>query len=386
MKQADYILIKTHSGLEEVLEKELLEWDIPVLERGFRCVFIPYSPEYVYQANMFLRTALRVLVPVGDFMASSTDDIYREALKIRWEDYFPVNKTFAIDFSGRSEVFTHLKFASLRLKDAVCDRFRNKLGSRPSIDRDHPDIYINLHVSEDKISISVDTSGESLHIRGSRMEQNQAPLNEVLAAGLVRLTGWDMKSEFVDGMCGSGTFSSEAVAMASGASPCLTRTHYAFRNLPDYNEALYEAMMEEARVRVKKIDFPVRANDISFANTNKARRNLHALGLADSVKFTSVDFMQMKPLTESGVILLNPPYGERMEVADLPKLYGEIGTALKHTWPGFKCGLISSSPEALNAVGLRQRINRTVFNGALECKFRVYEMYPGTKRNGPEPA
>lgn len=384
MSEPKYILIKTHSGIEEVLEKELIEWDIPVLEKGFRCVFIPYKPEYVYQANMFLRTALRVLVPVSEFHAISTDDIYLNALKIHWEDYFPVNKTFAIDFSGRSEVFTHLKFASLRLKDAICDRFRNKLGSRPSIDREHADVHINLHLNDDKISISIDTSGDSLHIRGNRLTQNQAPLNEVLAAGLIRLTGWDMNSEFVDGMCGSGTFSSEAIAMAKQMAPCLSRKYYAFQNLPDYNEPLYEEMMEEARVRVKAIDFPVRANDISFETTNKARRNLTALGLAESVKFTSVDFKDMKPLTENGVILLNPPYGERMEVTDLPKLYGEIGSALKHQWPGFKCGLISSNPEALNAVGLRQRINRTVFNGALECKFRVYEMYAGSKRNSQE--
>jgi putative N6-adenine-specific DNA methylase len=379
-----YIMIKTHSGLEEVLEKELAEWDIPILERGFRCVFIPYKPEYVYQANMFLRTALRVLVPVGEFHAVTTDDIYLHTLKIKWEDYFPVSKTFAIDFSGRSEVFTHLKFASLRLKDAICDRFRNKLGSRPSIDRENPDVHINLHLNDDKISISIDTSGDSLHIRGSRMVQNQAPLNEVLAAGLIRLTGWDMQSEFVDGMCGSGTFTSEAISMASRTAPCLSRKHYSFQNLPDYNETLYEEMMEEARVRVKPIEFPVRANDISFETTNKARRNLNALGVGEFVKFTSIDFKDMKPLTEGGVILLNPPYGERMEVEDLPKLYSEIGSSLKHKWPGFKCGLISSNPEALNAVGLRQRINRTVFNGALECKFRVYEMYSGTKRNGPE--
>jgi len=378
----EYILIKTHSGIEEVLENELKEWDIPVIERGLRCVFIPYEPEYVYQANMFLRTALRVLVPVSEFEAASTDDIYMRALKIRWEDYFPSTKTFAIDFSGRSETFTHLKFASLRLKDAVCDRFRGKMGVRPSVDRENPDILINLHVNGEKISVSIDTSGDSLHIRGNRMEQNIAPLNEVLAAGLIRLTGWDMKSEFVDGMCGSGTFSSEAIAMATHASPCLVRGHYAFKNLPDYNKDLYGEMMEEARVRVQKIDFPVRANDISTATTNKARRNLRMLGYADSVTFTSQDFSQLEPLTESGVILLNPPYGERMESANLERLYAEIGTSLKHKWPGFKCGLISSSQEALNAVGLRQRINRTVFNGSLECKFRVYEMYAGSKRGG----
>lgn len=384
MQTPEYILIKTHSGIEEVLEQELREWDIPVMERGFRCVFIPYAPEYVYQANMFLRTALRVLVPVKEFEAATTDDIYKHALKIAWEEYFPVSKTFAIDFSGRSETFTHLKFASLRLKDAVCDRFRGKLGARPSVDRENPDVLLNLHVNGEKISLSVDTSGDSLHIRGNRMEQNQAPLNEVLAAGLIRLTGWNGKSEFVDGMCGSGTFSSEAVAMASEASPCLVRSHYAFKNLPDFDHVLYEEMMEEARVRVKKIDFPIRANDISSANTNKARRNLRMLGYADDVRFTTLDFAKMEPLTEEGVILLNPPYGERMEVPELTKLYGEIGSALKHNWPGFKCGLISSNQEALHAVGLRQRINRTVFNGALECKFRVYEMYSGSKRGGAE--
>lgn len=379
-----YLLIKTHSGLEDVLENELAELGIPVKEKGFRCVFIPYEHEYIYRANMFLRTALRVLVPVGEFHAISTDDIYLHSLKMRWEDYFSPDKTFAIDFSGRSEVFTHLKFASLRLKDAICDRFRNKFGSRPSVDRENPDIYINLHLHDDKISISIDSSGDSLHIRGSRLAQNQAPLNEVLAAGLIRLTGWDAKSEFVDGMCGSGTFSSEAIAIATQTAPCLLRSQYAFQNLPDFNRDLYENLMDEARKRVVPINFPVRANDISTANTNKARRNLRALGYADNVRFTSLDFSDMEPLGESGVILLNPPYGERMEVTEITRLYGEIGTALKHKWPGFKCGLISSSREGLNAVGLRQRINRTVFNGPLECKFRVYEMYAGSKRGPAE--
>lgn len=376
-----YILIKTHSGIEEILEQELKEWDIPVIEKGLRCVFIPYKKEYVYQANMLLRTALRVLVPVTEFHAISTDDIYLHALKLNWEDYFSVDKTFAIDFSGRSEVFTHLKFASLRLKDGICDRFRNKLGSRPSIDRDNPDIHINLHLHDDKISISIDTSGDSLHIRGSRIAQNQAPLNEVLAAGLIRLTGWDMKSEFVDGMCGSGTFSSEAIAMASHTAPCLGRKKYAFQNLPDFDMDIYNNILEDAQTRVTKIDFPVRVNDISPASTNKARKNLSPLGLGDTLKFTTLDFAQMEPLTESGVILLNPPYGERMEVEDITKLYGQIGSSLKHKWPGFKCGLISSSIQALNAVGLRQKINRTVFNGSLECKFRVYEMYAGSKKS-----
>lgn len=380
MENPKYILIKTHSGLEDVLTAELAEWDIPVIEKGFRCVFIPYDQAYVYQCNMLLRTALRVLVPVSEFHAVSTDDIYVNSLKIHWEDYFPVNKTFAIDFSGRSDVFTHLKFASLRLKDAICDRFRNKLGVRPSIDRENPDVQINLHLNDDKISISVDTSGTSLHIRGNRSEQNRAPLNEVLAAGLIRLTGWDRKGEFVDGMCGSGTFTSEALALVTHTAPCLHRDEYAFRNLPDFDAGLYEEIMDEARSRVMETDVVFRANDISFATTNKARRNLFRQGGAEGVRFTSVDFSQMRPEGESGVILLNPPYGERMEVDDLTGLYGAIGSALKHKWPGFKCGLISSSPQALNAIGLRPKINRTVFNGSLECKFRVYEMYAGSKR------
>jgi len=378
--EPEYILIKTHEGLEEILEKELAELDIPVTEKGLRCVFIPYKKEYVYRCNMFLRTALRVLVPVTEFVARETDEIYVNALRVKWEEYFPNTSTFAIDFSGRSELFTHLKFASLRLKDAVCDRFRNKTGTRPSIDREHADVLINLHVNNDKISVSIDTSGSSLHIRESRVAQNAAPINEVLAAGLIRLTGWDRNSEFVDGMCGSGTFTAEAIALAGNRAPCLTRQQYGFKNLPDFDADLYNSLMDEAGKRVKPILFPVRANDIAFANTSKARRNLTSMGYEEWVEFTSTDFARLRPLTEKGVIMLNPPYGERMESGNILELYTQIGAALKHQWPGFLCGLISSDREALNAVGLRQKINRTVFNGSLECKFRVYEMYAGTKK------
>lgn len=384
MTEPKYILIKTHAGLEDVLEKELIEKGIPVTEKGLRCVFIPYKEAYVYKANMLLQTALRVLVPVTEFHAISTDDIYLHALKLNWEDYFSVDKTFAIDFSGRSEVFTHLKFASLRLKDGICDRFRNKFGSRPSIDRENPDVHINLHLYEDKISISIDTSGASLHIRGNRLVQNQAPLNEVLAAGLIRLTNWDRNSEFVDGMCGSGTFTSEAIALAFGITPCLTRKEYAFQQLPSYNKPLYEQIMHEATSAVKKNDLLFRTNDISFSSTNKARRNLEEQKTGANIKFTSVDFVEMEPRSEKGVIILNPPYGERMEVDDITKLYGEIGSSLKHKWQGFSCGLISSSVPGLNAVGLRPKTNRTVFNGALECKYRVYEMYAGSKRTAQD--
>ncbi|MCG9909912.1 MAG: THUMP domain-containing protein [Flavobacteriales bacterium] len=380
MHNAEYILIKTHAGLEEVLENELAEWQIPVNEKGLRCVFIPYQKEYVYRCNMFLRTALRVLVPVHDFTAEDTDEIYVQALRIKWEEYFPVTQTFAIDFSGMSDTFTHLKFASLRLKDAICDRFRNKLGSRPDIDREYPDVLINLHVNGNKISLSIDTSGESLHIRNSRRVQNVAPLNEVLAAGLIRLTGWDKQSEFVDGMCGSGTFTMEALGIASHSAPCLFRSHYGFKNLPDFDKTLYENLMTEAEEKVTEIDFILRANDIFPPAVSKARRNIQALPQGDKVKFTTSDFTAMRPQTESGVILLNPPYGERIQTADIEGLYAQIGSTLKHNWPGFKCGLISSDIQALHAVGLRQKINRTVFNGALECKFRVYDLYAGSKR------
>ena len=384
MNDVPYLLIKTHSGLEEVLADELAEWNIPITEKGLRCVYIPYSPENMYRSNMFLRTALRVLKPVAEFSAEDADDLYRQALLIHWEKFFRQNATFAIDFSGKSDLFTHMKFASLRLKDAVCDRFRHKTGSRPDVDRNNPDVWINLHVNRDKISISVDTGGESLHIRGSRQVQNEAPINEVLAAGLVRLSGWDRKSEFVDGMCGSGTFTSEAMGSAFEIAPCLTRKHYAFTNAPDFESDLFDRLMKEARDRVsydKNVLF--RLNDIKPRAIQKAKQNIQASGLEKYALFSTEDFTRLRPMTDKGVIILNPPYGERMKSDDLKSLYGSVGSTLKHHWPGFRCGIISSDREALNEIGLRPEVNRTVFNGSLECKFRVYSLYAGTKKGRP---
>lgn len=381
MTDIPYLLIKTHSGLEDVLADELAEWNIPVTEKGVRCVYIPYSPENMYRSNMFLRTALRVLKPIAEFHAEDADDLYRQAMLIHWEKYFRQRATFAIDFSGRSDLFTHLKFASLRLKDALCDRFRQKTGSRPDVDRNNPDVVINLHINRDKISISIDTGGDSLHIRGIRQVQNEAPINEVLAAGLIRLSGWDRKSEFVDGMCGSGTFTSEAMGSAFQLAPCITRKHYAFTLAPDFDEGLFDRLMREARKRVKHDkEILFRVNDIMPRAVQKARQNLQGAGLDRYAHFSTEDFTRLRPMTDKGVILLNPPYGERMKTQDLKSLYGSVGSALKHHWPGFRCGIISSDREALNEIGLKPDVNRTVFNGSLECKFRVYSLYAGTKK------
>ena len=384
MNQTPHLLIKTHSGLEDVLSEELSEWHIPTLEKGLRCVYIPYSKENIYRCNMFLRTALRVLEPIAEFQAENADELYREAMLIKWEKYLKENGTFAIDFSGKSDLFTHLKFASLRLKDALCDRFRHRTGKRPDVDKYDPDVLINLHVNRDKISVSIDTGGDSLHIRGSREVQNEAPINEVLAAGLIRLSGWDRHSEFVDGMCGSGTFTSEAMALAFHMAPCLTRREYAFKKSPDFDEPLYNTLMAEAEKCVnKKPDLLFRVNDLSERSVQKARRNLQGQGLDKYARFSTQDFSKLKPISEKGVILLNPPYGERMQTDNLRALYASVGTALKHAWPGFRCGIISSDRDALNEIGLRPELNRTVFNGALECKFRVYSLYAGSKKAKP---
>ena len=381
MNQPPHLLIKTHSGLEDVLSEELSEWNIPTLEKGLRCVYIPYSKENMYRCNMFLRTALRVLKPIAEFHAENADELYKEALLIKWENHLKEDGTFAIDFSGKSDLFTHLKFASLRLKDALCDRFRHRTGKRPDVDKYDPDVLINLHVNKDKISVSIDTGGDSLHIRGSREVQNEAPINEVLAAGLIRLSGWDRRSEFVDGMCGSGTFTSEAMALAFHRAPCLTRKDYAFKKSPDFDEPLFEALYNEAEKRVNADSTLLfRVNDLSERSVQKARRNLQGQGLDKYARFSTQDFSKLKPLSEKGVILLNPPYGERIQTDNLRTLYASIGTALKHAWPGFRCGIISSDRDALNEIGLRPELNRTVFNGALECKFRVYSLYAGSKK------
>jgi putative N6-adenine-specific DNA methylase len=268
-------------------------------------------------------------------------------------------------------------FASLKLKDAIADRFRYKFGNRPSVDSKNPDILINLHISNEICTISLDSSGESLHKRGYRLDQNEAPMSEVLAAGLIRLSGWDRKSNLIDPMCGSGTIAIEAAMLANGIYPGSVRKNFAFRNWPTFKPELFKQVEIEAQ---PDIQTPVRisASDILRRNIDIASKNADEAGVGSLIDFKVSDFKFLEPSSEKPFLLFNPPYGERLS-SDDTVFYGMIGERLKHHYTDAIVWIIST-PQCLKSIGLRPSRKISILNGSLECSFRKYELYSGSKK------
>jgi putative N6-adenine-specific DNA methylase len=367
----------TLAGLEEVLAQELIEIGADEVQIGRRSVYFSGDLKLLYKANYCLRTALRILLPIDSYKIFSADDLYQRGKNFKWEDLFGVEQTFAVQSTVFSDLFNNSMFASLKLKDAIVDRFRYKFGERPSIDSKKPDILINLHISNEFCTISLDSSGESLHKRGYRLDQNEAPMSEVLAAGLICLSGWDQKSELIDPMCGSGTIAIEAAMLANGLYPGSVRKDFPFRNWRNFNPEMFKQMEEE--VRLEGIS-PVRisASDISRRNIDIACRNAEAAGVLSFIDFKVSDFKFLEPASEKPFLLFNPPYGERMTPDDT-NFYAMIGERLKHHYSNATVWIISTA-QCLKSIGLRPSRKIPILNGSLECSFRKYELYAGSKK------
>ncbi|MCO5230565.1 MAG: THUMP domain-containing protein [Chitinophagales bacterium] len=374
------IIVTTLSGLENALEKELNLLGITHTEVINRGVAIPYSKRNLYLANMACRVAMRVLVPVFSFEANDTEQLYKMALQLKWEKFQDVEQTFAIYNAINSTVFKHSQYASLKIKDALCDRFRKIHNRRPDVDTRSPEVFWHLHIYENKVTISLDSSGTSLHIRGYRRGHHGAPINEVLACGLLYLSGWDGTTPFVDGMTGSGTIAIEAAMMAGRRAPNLNRRNFPFRKWKDDDDELFQSVRKELTQNVRNNVPEIVGIDISPRAIETAEVHAKLAGVSKLVRFKKGDFLDYKPQNNKGVLLLNPPYGERMEVDDLNLLYKEIGTTFKHSFPGWKAGIISSSKEALNSIGLNSYDTRHLLNGKLECDFKLYELFEGKKK------
>ena len=380
MKKEKYTAT-TLAGLEEILARELIEIGADEVQIGRRCVYFSGDLKLLYKANYCLRTALRILLPIDAYKIFSADDLYQRGKNFKWEELFDVNQTFAIQSTVFTDLFNNSMFASLKLKDAIVDRFRYKFGERPSVNSKNPDIRINLHISNEYCTISLDSSGESLHKRGYRLDQNEAPMSEVLAAGLIRLSEWDRKSDFIDPMCGSGTIAIEAAMLANGLYPGTVRKDFSFRNWKNFNPALFEAMEQEVMPRDIT---PVRisASDISRYNIDIAYKNAEAAGVLPLIDFKISDFKVLEPASEKPFLLFNPPYGERMSPEDT-NFYSMIGERLKHHYSDAIVWIISI-PECLKSIGLRPSRKISILNGSLECSFRKYELYKGSKRHTGE--
>ncbi len=372
-------LIKTMAGLEPVLAEELRRLGAAGIEPLNRAVRCTGDRRLLYRANLWLRTALRILLPIASFKVRHDDELYRRVKKIDWSQYLGLDDTFAVDAVTHSEVLPHSKFAALRTKDAIVDQFRERTGRRPSIDVENPGLRLNLHVSEQNATLSLDSSGDSLHKRGYRTEGLAAPLNEVLAAGLILLSGWNGRRPFVDPMCGSGALPIEAAMLAYNIPPQLYRPSFGFFRWRDFDPALWREVVQEARDNIKKEGPPIFGYDQDRRAVNSARRNALAARVEDKITFERERFENLAPPAADGFLLMNPPYNERLGHPDIVAFYQNIGDRLKQAWTGYEAWIISGNKTALKRLGLRASNKHQLLNGAIECKFHQYELYQGSK-------
>jgi putative N6-adenine-specific DNA methylase len=320
-------------------------------------------------------------MPIAEFRIRSKDDLYKSGVKIEWDRYMDADDTFSIMPVVNSPHFSHTGYAGLLLKDAIADLFRNKTGRRPSVDSSNPGILINLHISNDLVTISLDSSVVPLFKRGYRQEQALAPLNEVLAAGILLLSGWNGSATLTDPMCGSGTFPIEACMIASGIPAGKYRQFFGFQRWKNFDEDSFEKIKREYNSKIVSSPVKIYGSDISAEIIKNAAINISAAGLADSITLDTSDFKDLKATDDGGFLFINPPYGQRIQPEEIDALYKMIGTTLKHNFAGSTAWLITSNRDSLKYVGLKPREKYILFNGALECLLLKYEMYQGTRKN-----
>jgi putative N6-adenine-specific DNA methylase len=374
------ITVKTFFGMEQVLKDELTELGYTDLEVLNRAVRFKGNWDDIYKLNLWLRCGLSVLVELGSFTINSEDDLYHCAKEIAWENLFDVKKTFAVRGAVNSTLFRHSQYPFLLVKDAIVDVFREKTGDRPNVETKNPQMVIDLYVREKEVVISVNTSGAPLFQRGYRESTGDAPLNEVVAAGLIRMSGWDKKSTFFDPFCGSGTLLIEAALYALGIPAGIERTHYAFRNMKNFNPAKWEEMHNSAQKIVREMPVKIVGSDKDSDMVLKARRNLRGFSFGRFIEIKTAAFHEVEIPEAPGVLITNPPYGERLEV-DTQELYSEIGSTFKHKLQGFDCWVISSSETGFKSIGLKPDAKFRLYNGDLECSFRKFSIYDGTKKS-----
>ncbi|MEN9742945.1 MAG: hypothetical protein RLZZ65_750 [Bacteroidota bacterium] len=376
------ITLKCFFGFEEVLADELKELGYPDAELLNRAVRIKGTWADVYKLNLYIRCAISVLVEIDRFYIQSEEDLYKRCSKIKWTELFDINKTFAVKGAVFSPIFKNTHYPFLLVKDAIVDQFKEKFDERPNIDLKKPSILFDLYVKDREVTISVNTSGLPLFQRGYRESVGSAPLNEVVAASLIRLSGWDRKQTFVDPFCGSGTLLIEAALLATGIPSNIERQHYAFKSLKNFDAELWQEIYENAPRIVRSLPCQIIGGDHSDDMVLKTKRNLRGFSFGRFVEVQPCSFEKIK--VEAPVfVLTNPPYDQRIS-ADVATLYEQIGNWLKHDLTDSKAWIISASEEGLKSVGLKPSKKYKVFNGDLECGFRCYETYSGSKRNGNE--
>lgn len=367
------------AGLEPTLAEELSALGAQEIEPLTRAVACSGDQRLLYRANLELRTALRVLIPVETFRARDEKGLYRGIYGIDWSAFMGPAGTLAVDSSVSSELFNHSKYVALKTKDAIVDQFRDRYGRRPNVRFEDPSLRVNVHIWQDQCTVSIDASGDSLHKRGYRSNTMEAPINEVLAAGLVLLSGWRRDCAFVDPMCGSGTILIEAALYAMNVPPQMYRQRFGFMNWKDYDNGLWQSLKREAEARIQPFNHGLWGYDIDFRAIGVCRQNLLGAHLEGKVNVERRNFERLDPPAPGGLLIMNPPYDERLQLNDIGALYKAIGDTLKQRFSGYRAWIISANKEALKHIGLRPSKKFTLFNGALECRYLGFELYEGRK-------
>ena len=374
------MLAKTFFGFEEILAKELQILGAQNVEIGTRAVSFKGDKGFMYKANLSLRTALKILKPIYQFRAFNDLSLYKGIQGIDWSKYLNENQTFVIDTTIHSDHFNHSQFVSQKAKDAIVDQFRVKKGVRPSVDKDFPDLKINIHIDKDQCTVSLDSSGESLHQRGYRTATNIAPINEVLAAGMLMLSGWDGSSDFIDPMCGSGTLLAEAAMIACNIPANINRKEFAFEKWNDWDNDLFDQIIDALLKRTKEFRYTITGYDKAPSAVQKAKDNILNANLEDYVTIHQANFFESKKENVGPLhMVFNPPYGERLDI-DLERFYRELGDTLKNNYSNTNAWFITANLDALKFVGLRPSRKIKLFNGSLEARLVKYEMYEGSER------
>ena len=370
------LIAKTFQGLEPVLATELIELGANNIQIGRRMVSFVGNKELMYRANFQLRTAIRILKPIKHFRATTAEEVYDAVKQVDWTEYLTNDTTFAVDSVVFSNEFRHSKFVAYKVKDAIVDQFREKTGDRPNIRIVNPDIQLHIHIAEYDCTLALDSSGESLHRRGYRQESVEAPLNEVLAAGIILQTGWRGECDLIDPMCGSGTIPVEAALIARGIAPGVFRKEYAFEKWPDFDPDLFSAIYDDDS-RERPFDHHIYGYDNNRQAVAIATKNVGAAGLSKEITIDFKDFKDFVQPRDKSIIITNPPYGERISAPDLLGLYKMIGERLKHQFVGNDAWILSYREECFEAIGLKPSLRTPLFNGALECELRKYRMFDG---------
>ena len=376
MEQEFELIAKTFMGLEPILAQELTQLGANDIQIGRRMVSFSGNKELMYRANFQLRTAIRILKPIKHFKANSADDVYDAVKAIDWSLYLDLKKSFSVDSVVFSEEFKHSKFVSYKVKDAIVDQFREKMGQRPNISVSNPDIRLNMHIAEYQCTLSLDSSGESLHRRGYRQEAVEAPLNEVLAAGMILMTGWKGETDFIDPMCGSGTLPIEAALIARNIAPGVFRKEYAFEKWADFDSELFDSIYNDES-NEQEFEHHIYGYDIDITAVNKAKLNVRAAGMTKDITIEQADFKDFKRPEQKALMIMNPPYGERISTPDLFGTYRMIGDVLKHQFKTNDAWVLSYREECFDQIGLKPSIKIPLYNGSLECEFRKYQMFEG---------